>query len=543
MQNRRLQGNRRLALKRAAALAALCAFSLTPLVARATLIVSGSTSPSAATLNGGTGTTTSQVFIGVGAAGALTLNGSSAGNGITTFNASSASGAGITAGFSGTGNITVDGTDGAATLNSIRSMQIGGASGTGSLAVQNGGIAQTTGTNFEITVGSSGATGTVDVSGSGSAVRSAGRINVGAFDNASGTVTISGGGAMQTTGTNLASTEIVIGAGSNASGSVTVSGAGSTLSTGGMIIGDAVSGSSGSLTIQDGGTANSNQVAPGVGGVVSIGGGTNGSVTVTGAGSTLNVDPVSSGIFAGKELLVGGFANGSLLVDQSGLVDAAGANVIVSGGVLGTSVGSAGQLTVRDGGKLIADTVAVNPNGTLNGNGTVDADVQLNGGTIAPGTSPGTMTILGDLELLVGVLELEVDAALADLFNVTGNLVFGPDLTIRLVFLSAPAAGSSFDILDFFDVSGNTLIDPSFSLASNLTTLGLEGNQIVVSLQDQRVVAGGASVPEPSSIALLLLALCGLRALSLRSPHRADPLGGWFVGAHRLRGIAALRSA
>ena len=514
------------------AVAAMLATCTLPLTAHATLIATGSTQPSAATLNalsGPSASTTTQVFIGLASAGTLTLNGSSAGNGVTSFTANSPSGSGITAGFLGSGIITVDGAAGSATLSSTRAMLLGGLTGaTGTLNVQNGGVARTTGTNFEVNVGGNSATGIANVSGAGSTLSSAGRINVGAFNNSNGSLAISAGGTVQTTGTNLSFTELVIGAATNATGTVTVTGTGSSLSVGGIIAGNTETGSTASLSVQNGAIVTSNQVSAGVGGGLSIGGATNATVSVTGAGSTLNVGPVTAGFLAGKEVVLGGFANGSLLIDNSGSVNAAGANVIVSGGIFGTQTGSAGLLKVSNGGTLTANTVTVNANGTLSGNGTVTANVVLNGGVISPGNSPGVLTINGDLTATAGTLTLELDSpSLFDVLAVSGNIFIGEDLLFDLVFGFDPN-GQVFGIESFFTGFSSLNFDPDFNLNENVNVRGLGAGEFVTIAFGgaQRTFGVAAAAPEPGSIALILVAaLAGMAMRRSRSARRLEARG------------------
>ncbi len=485
------------------------------LPAHATLIATGSTSPGAATLNAGSNpfTTTSQVFIAVGGAGTATLNGSASGNGITTFNANSASGSGVTVGLSGTGTFTVDGTGGAATLNSQRMIVVGGASGNGTLTVQNGGTAQTTTGSFAVQVGASNGTGALNVTGTGSAVSSLGRIQVGAFTGGSGTVIVSGGGTLQTTGTSATNTELEVG-----QGSVTVTNANSELTVGGMLIGGT---GTASLTVSNGATATSNETATDFGGGLSVGGSAGATVTVTGSGSVLNVGAIGAGNFiAGNEINIGGFDTGTLIVDNSGELDANGANINVSGGVFHTSTSATGLLTVKGGGTVTANNVTVWANGTLNGaGGTIDADVTINGGTLAPGNSPGTMTITGDLDLTDGFLDLEIDPlGLSDLIMVEGDLIIGEDFLFNLYFLNPPAGGSTFNILSFFDVFGSVEIDPLFDISKSYTVTGASPTAINVTLE---VTDDGTDVPEPATIALFGVGLAGFAAMRRRRQAKA----------------------
>ncbi len=508
-------------IAKAARIAALTglATSLIALSAHATVITSGSVFPGTLTTNP---TTTNQITVGFGMTpGSLQIDASAAGNGFTTvtgnFAGSTGAVAGSGAGAVGTISVIGDGTAGSATLTT-RSIIAGASGGDGTLTVQNGGLMQATGTGNIVQAGNSNSTGTITVDGANSALTSAARIQIGGFTSSSGTMTVSNGGHV-TSGTDAGFLDgaVEIGTGDGATGAVTVTGPGSTLTTNGLIVGSGnVAGAianTGSLTIQNGGTVTAN-AASNFDGVVSVGSKTGSQITVTGAGSSLQVGAIASPkFFAGKELLVGGFGEGTLLVDQSGLVNAAGANVLVGGGAFGTNFDS-GTLTVKNGGNVIANTVFVNQNGLLNGaNGTITGDVTLNGGTLSPGNSPGTMTILGDLSLLSGQLDLEIDLGIADLLNVTGNVLFGTGLTLNLIFDYAPAFGDLFHIEDFFSGFSSFDFDPGFDFASQLKVTGLADTSFVtVSLGNENVSFGSPTVPvpEPATLALLGMGLLGL---------------------------------
>ncbi len=508
-------------IAKAARIAALTglATSLLALSAHATVITSGSVFPGTLTTNS---TTTNQITVGFGMTpGSLQIDASAAGNGFTTvtgnFSGSTGVVAGSGAGAVGTISVIGNGTAGSATLTT-KSIIAGASGGNGTLTVQNGGLMQATGAGNIVQAGNSNLTGAITVDGANSVLTSAARIQIGGFTSSSGTMTVSNGGHV-TSGTDVGFSDgtVEIGTGDSATGAVTVTGPGSTLTTNGLIVGSGnVAGAivnSGNLTIQNGGTVTAN-AASNFDGVVSVGSKTGSQITVTGAGSSLQVGAIASPkFFAGKELLVGGFGEGTLLVDQSGLVNAAGANVLVGGGAFGTNFDS-GTLTVKNGGNVIANTVFVNQNGLLNGaNGTITGDVTLNGGTLSPGNSPGTMTILGDLSLLSGQLDLEIDLGIADLLNVTGNVLFGTGLTLNLIFDYAPAFGDLFHIEDFFSGFSSLDFDPGFDFASQLKVTGLADTSFVtVSLGNENVSFGSPTVPvpEPATLALLGMGLLGL---------------------------------
>ncbi|HXJ02364.1 MAG TPA: PEP-CTERM sorting domain-containing protein [Micropepsaceae bacterium] len=283
-------------------------------------------------------------------------------------------------------------------------------------------------------------------------------------------------------------------------------------------MGDNEAGSTGSLTISNGGTANATVLADGTGAGFSVGADAGAQVTVTGLGSSINVAPITSGFVTGKEVNIGGFATGTLLVDQSAAFNAAGTNVHVSGGVNGTQTGATGLLTVKNGATLTADTVTVYKNGTLNGNGTIAANVVLNGGTLAPGNSPGTITVLGDLDLLSGHVSLEIGNGISDHFDVSGNVTIGKDVILTLILETTPSFDEIFDLESFFTHSGSFGFDPAFNLTSQVSVTGLGGgNAIIVTADGQRVdFSSPLGVPEPASIAILLAGLGWLAAMGRR---------------------------
>ena len=509
--------------------AGACLFALS---AQATVVTSGTVSPSTLST---VPTTTSQIIVGFGASpGTLSIDATGLLTAVTgnfTGSTGAAIGFGSTGGV-GTVNVTGNGTSGSAELSTLGGITVGVFGGNGTLNVSNGGVVEATrNSTFSgsvIQAGNSDSTGAITVDGAGSVLSATDRIQIGGFMNSTGTMLISNGGLVETKPdplVNLNASTVLseIGTGDNASGSVTVTGAGSTFKTSGLIVGNSAVGGAvvnqGSLTISNGGVVDINTVTGGKGGSVSVGSATGSQITVTGTGSKLQVEPVTSGFNAGKEIVVGGFGAGTLLVDDFGAVEAAGANVLVGGGFFGTST-DPGTLTVRNGGSVAANSVTVNQNGLLNGNGTVTGDVILNGGTIAPGNSPGTLTVDGNMTLTSGLLEIEISTTASDHFDVTGIVSLGSGLLINLIFLDQPLTGSVFDIEDFFSGFTNFLVDPLFDLASsaNLAVTGLGRGLVSVSLGNQLVSFGREpnTVPAPATVALIVVGIAGIAAARRR---------------------------
>lgn len=95
---------------------------------------------------------------------------------------------------------------------------------------------------------------------------------------------------------------------------------------------------------------------------------------------------------------------------------------------------NSGKLAVN--GELTADTITVNSGGTLGGSGYIYADVNLlAGGTLAPGNSPGTINVVGNVNFASGsIFAVEIDATAADLLNATGDVIIAPGTIIQPTF-------------------------------------------------------------------------------------------------------------
>ena len=183
-----------------------------------------------------------------------------------------------------------------------------------------------------------------------------------------------------------------------------------------------------------------------------------------------------------------------------------------------------GFLTVESGGRVEASKVLVNDGGVLSGDGgTIAADVILDGGTIAPGASPGTMTIDGNLEVLDGLLSLEVGGTGPGMFDqlfVSGDLITPAGLSIAITFLDGflPQIGDSFD---FLNVEGSAAIFGTPEEIS-VSILGIDPANFNLTIGENGfsgTVTGGdptVPVPLPAGLPLLLTALGAVGLVSRR---------------------------
>jgi fibronectin-binding autotransporter adhesin len=132
----------------------------------------------------------------------------------------------------------------------------------------------------------------------------------------------------------------------------------------------------------------------------------------------------------------------------------------------GETLIKAGKLVINGS---LASSVTVDNTGTLGGSGTLTGNVSINeGGTLAPGNSPGTLTIAGNLDLNVGstsIFELG-EAGVAggannDLVAVGGNLALNGG-TIRIV-RGAGFGSGQYTLFTFGTLTGalvNMILDP-----------------------------------------------------------------------------------
>jgi outer membrane autotransporter protein len=137
----------------------------------------------------------------------------------------------------------------------------------------------------------------------------------------------------------------------------------------------------------------------------------------------------------------------------SGVISGSGGLAKIGSGTLtlsgsssysGATAVSAGTLIVN--GAIANSAVTVNGGATLAGIGTVGATTILSGGTFAPGNSPGTMTVAGNLAFQSGALYLvQVNPSTASSANVTAGATLAG--TVQAAFASGSYMARNYTIL------------------------------------------------------------------------------------------------
>jgi autotransporter-associated beta strand protein/T5SS/PEP-CTERM-associated repeat protein len=328
-----------------------------------------------------------------------------------------------------------------------------GSDSDGTLMVSAGGVAESHNVNIgNNTSGSIVPEGIATITGAGSTLKANNLLWVG--NAAHGTLTIESGGQASSVG------ETIVGALPNSQGTVTLDGPGSGLAvTSALTVGK---GGVGSLQISGGSSVVNYS------GFVAHDGGSQGTVTVTGAGSTWS----NSDLFIGGSIAAAG-GTGSLVVQNGGAVQVAnGLRLWEQGSV---SVTSGGTINVG-GGTPIANTLVVGPSGTLSGRGTIGGSV-AGPGRIAPGNSPGILTINGDYTMQsASQLDIEINGTGTagvdyDLLRVGGQVTLRGAINLNFANNPAPTLGDNVTFIETFG-AGEVLSVPAGS-EPRINTIGL----------------------------------------------------------------------
>jgi hypothetical protein len=200
-------------------------------------------------------------------------------------------------------------------------------------------------------------------------------------------------------------------------------------------------------------------------------------------------------------------------LDNRGRVEVQAGRLELFGGITNAGTLAAGA------GTTIAVDRAFTSSGTVSGSGTLVTPRLTSTGTLAPGASPGVLTVQGDVVLApASTLQIEIGGALAgsghDRLVVSGSAALAGTLDVSLVASFAELANGSFTI-----VSAGSLSGQFSGLADGARfAVGGRGGSFVIDYTANSVVLGGyvGAVPEPSSVALLASGIVVLGWLARR---------------------------
>lgn len=147
------------------------------------------------------------------------------------------------------------------------------------------------------------------------------------------------------------------------------------------------------------------------------------------------------------------FAN---LTFTGGAVSNQGTLTMTGTGSVGGSATFNNQGTFINNGTLTASSLSLGSGATYKGSGTLTGNLFNNGGTVAPGNSPGTMNITGNytqgsggtLLMEIGGLTQGVTSNGYDWLNVSGTATLGGTLQISHFGGFAPVVGNTFNLVN-----------------------------------------------------------------------------------------------
>lgn len=169
--------------------------------------------------------------------------------------------------------------------------------------------------------------------------------------------------------------------------------------------------------------------------------------TLSGTGALNNAGTLTKAN-AGTSTFSGGFTNSGTVNVNAGTLDLAGGYT------------DAGGALVMGGGGITAPAAGLTlTTGTLGGTGAVTGNV-IHNGTLNVGSSPGTLSIAGDLTLGAGsTLNIELGGTTQgvnyDLLQVTGTANLNGTMNVALFGGFTGAAGDLFDVITFASRTGD----------------------------------------------------------------------------------------
>jgi hypothetical protein len=185
---------------------------------------------------------------------------------------------------------------------------------------------------------------------------------------------------------------------------------------------------------------------------------------------------------------------GTIVLDQSATNPFLNTGTLTNAGTITTSgasantssingtvdqTGASAQVVVPTGTKLSLSNPLLLKAGKLSGGGTLQGSVNNSGGTVAPGASPGTLTLSGDYtQGAGGKLEIEIAGTGAGQFDklaIGGSATLDGALALQPVggYPASSAVGDSVDVLSYIGARtgefGTTTTTPSLACPKQLT--------------------------------------------------------------------------
>ncbi|HEV2968923.1 MAG TPA: PEP-CTERM sorting domain-containing protein [Pirellulales bacterium] len=442
--------------------------------------------------------------------GGLTLGGEGQSSLTITSGTASITGSNVALDADSTASITVSGPNSKMDIAQFLAVATGGRA-----TAQFSGGAAVTGQGGALVGASAGSQGDLTITDAGTTWTIAEQMDVG--NSGAGSLTIAAGAVFSTGSTGSPTgTSGVIGGNTGGTGTVTVTGAGSTWTqNGGLSVGFD---GQGTMMVEAGGLVHS------ASGYVGRFSGAVGHATVTGTNSTWNVDGslfiASDGSGSGGS---GSGGNGSLVVASNGAVTV-GSELQI--GAQGTVNVTGGRMAVGSGGlPAAAGTLHVGPNGLLEGIGTIIGHVVNDGSAKVAETS----RIMGGLD---GTGITQVNA---------GGSLTADHIIQNALFVGGASGSPALVTIDASDSNGNPLasdmslagsLSPSDPFGAGLGSSALIGDtassdsmgtDLALSLNNPSAEFASATVPEPTTIVLLAIAMIGLLSHERKTSRFAKP--------------------
>ncbi|MCB1130481.1 MAG: hypothetical protein KDN05_05080, partial [Verrucomicrobiae bacterium] len=168
---------------------------------------------------------------------------------------------------------------------------------------------------------------------------------------------------------------------------------------------------------------------------------------------------------------------------------------------LGNTIIDGDSLVLMNGTHPNAGIWNVNNNAVLGGNGSIDGLVMINGATLAPGASIGSLTIgfgltFGDNSTYS--VEIDSSAPSADLADSDLPVTIGANVTLEVSDIAGSPVvlpiGTKLTIIDYFDdvATFNNVLTGEFAGLADGATVSIGANQFVIDYDDDLKDAAGA---------------------------------------------------